>query len=335
MKAYPIFLLTLLLWGTLATSCENEIPFDLNDNPPKLVMNALINADSTRNVLFLNLTDRKQSVPVADATVEVRVDGQLTQTVHAAPTSEIDNRPNRYPIAGRFQPGQQVRIDAVTPDGKYHAWAEVAVPQRPQKIEKVDTARVVLSGGYGGYSNRYMQYKIAIDDRPNERNYYRLVMEAHLRYTTLPDEWDTEERSYRTISYNIISREDIVLTDGEPYTGEDESNGLFDKARNIYNVFDDTRFRDTRYVMTVYADYLPSLMGEVKDVQAHTVIRLQSLTETEFHYLKALNIVDSDAYDETIMEPVKYPGNVYGGTGMVGIHTETSYVQNITEPQVK
>ena len=47
-------------------------------------------------------------------------------------------------------------------------------------------------------------------------------------------------------------------------------------------------------------------------------------TETEYYYLKALNLVDSDAYDETINEPIKYPSNVHGGTGMVGISTEVS-----------
>ena len=48
-------------------------------------------------------------------------------------------------------------------------------------------------------------------------------------------------------SYNFIGREDVVLTDGQPTTGDDEDNGLFDTAKNIYGVFDDTRFRNTSY----------------------------------------------------------------------------------------
>lgn len=54
------------------------------------------------------------------------------------------------------------------------------------------------------------------------------------------------------------------------------------------------------------------------------IIRLLSITETEYYYLKALNLVDSDVYDETINEPIRYPSNVHGGTGMVGISTEVS-----------
>ena len=43
------------------------------DNPPKLVMNALINADSLTNVLYLNFTGRGYATHVENATVEVRV----------------------------------------------------------------------------------------------------------------------------------------------------------------------------------------------------------------------------------------------------------------------
>lgn len=332
MKTHTTLLFMFILCGVLAASCENEIPFNPGNHPPKLVMNALINADSTRNVLFLNLTDHTETIPVTDATVEVRIDGQLIQTVRAIPPVETNDRPNRYLITGRFLPGQLVRIDALTPDGKHHAWAEVTVPQRPEKIEKVDTARVTLANGYSNYQSTYMRHKISIADRINEPNYYRLIVETLIEYTALPDEEHEEEQEFRHISYDIINREDVVLTDGEPYTNEDESNGFFDKARNVYNVFDNTRFRDNRYVMTIYTNFQPYLEREVKDLRIQALIRLQSINETEFHYLKVLNVIDSDAYDETLMEPIKFPSNVHGGTGMVGISTETSYVQNIVTP---
>ena len=45
-----------LLLIILCSSCENEIPFNKAAKPPRLIMNAFINADSTNNVLLLNLT---------------------------------------------------------------------------------------------------------------------------------------------------------------------------------------------------------------------------------------------------------------------------------------
>lgn len=324
MKTHIIPLL--LLSALLAGACENEIPFNLKDNPPKLVMNALMNADSTRNVLYLNLTDRQTMVYVKDATVEVRVDGILTETLHAEPADDNHSLPNRYIIRSRFRPGETVRIDATTPDGAHHAWAEVVVPQPPQQIERVDTATLRMVNGYSSYRAPYMQYKISINDRRNQPDYYRLIVESINTKTVRTEEGADTTYAYK--SYDIVSREDVVLTDGAPTSNDEESNGLFDKARNIYAVFDDARFRDNAYVMTVY-NRIGEPYPELKALKTRTVIRLLSITETEFYYLKALNIIDSDAYDDTLMEPIKYPSNVHGGTGIVGISSETSYAIDI------
>lgn len=53
-------ILLFLLVIISATACNHDLPFDLKENPPKLVMNAIINADSTYNELFLNFTGRNQ-----------------------------------------------------------------------------------------------------------------------------------------------------------------------------------------------------------------------------------------------------------------------------------
>ena len=50
-----IFLFLLVIISTAA--CNNDLPFDLKENPPKLVMNAIINADSTYNTLFSQLSN--------------------------------------------------------------------------------------------------------------------------------------------------------------------------------------------------------------------------------------------------------------------------------------
>mgnify|MGYP002226286116 FL=1 len=113
---------------------------------------------------------------------------------------------------------------------------------------------------------------------------------------------ETGEFVSRTIHrYHFISREDIVLTDGQPTNSDDEDNGMFDTVKNIYGVFDDSRFKNTSYTMTVYnqtdIDGFPEYGTNVK---MDIIVRLLSITETEYYYLKALNLVDSDAYDETI-----------------------------------
>ena len=50
------YIFPLLMLMTFICSCENEIDFNKAARPPKLIMNALINADSTNNILYLNKT---------------------------------------------------------------------------------------------------------------------------------------------------------------------------------------------------------------------------------------------------------------------------------------
>lgn len=85
-----IFLFLLVIISTAA--CNNDLPFDLKENPPKLVMNAIINADSTYNTLFLNLTGRNQIGQIKGATVEVRINGSLSETLRPDPHSSDKGR---------------------------------------------------------------------------------------------------------------------------------------------------------------------------------------------------------------------------------------------------
>lgn len=141
-----IFLFLLVIISTAA--CNNDLPFDLKENPPKLVMNAIINADSTYNTLFLNLTGRNQIGQIKGATVEVRINGSLSETLRPDPHSSDKGR---FYINSAFHPGDVVRIDAMTDDGEHHAWAEVTVPQPIGKIEKVDTASIMRKPSNYGY----------------------------------------------------------------------------------------------------------------------------------------------------------------------------------------
>lgn len=332
MKTYTYILFILI--ATLTTvSCENELPFNIKDNPPKLVMNALINADNQTNILFLNFTGKETATHIQDATVEVRVNGQLTESLRPLPPETEANPQCRFNITSKFTPGDAVRIDALTDDGRYHAWAEVAVPQRPAGIENIDTLTVPMQEY--GHTNKYLRYRITFKDRPNETNYYRLVVD---KQTTLwgynYEEGKGDYIFWTKHSYSFIGREDIVLTDGQPSTGDDEDNGMFDTAKNIYGVFDDSRFKNTSYTMTVYnSTHIETGNEEGFFNGMDVIIRLRSITEVEYYYLKALNSVDSDVYDETIDEPIKYPGNVHGGTGIVGISTEVSKVITIFTPR--
>nr|WP_262494108.1 DUF4249 domain-containing protein [Massilibacteroides vaginae] len=82
------------------------------------------------------------------------------------------------------------------------------------------------------------------------------------------------------------------------------------------------------YTMTVsaflipYYYYLPDM--DIKRLSLDVQVNLFSLCEAEYYYLRALNIYDSDDYDEAFNPPVRFPSNVNGGVGIVGISNRTS-----------
>lgn len=108
---------------------------------------------------------------------------------------------------------------------------------------------------------------------------------------------------------------------------------MFDIAKNVYGVFDDSRFKNSPYTMTVYVPryIFQSYDGPYPSAKVDIIVHLLSITESEYYYLKALNLIDSDAFDDTINDPIKYPSNVHGGTGIVGISTEVSKVIHIMD----
>lgn len=333
MKTY-IYILFILFTALLTVSCENELPFNIKDNPPKLVMNALINADSLTNTLYLNFTGKEHTTYVQNTTLEVRINGQLTESLRPLAPKQENTPQCSFNITSRFAPGDVIRVDAITDDGQYHAWAEVTVPQRPADIEKIDTLTVpIVRSGY--YTQDYLQYKITFKDRLNENNFYRIILDKQM--TARRYHPGNNSEYYETAhDHSFIVREDVVLTDGQPTTGDDEDNGIFEVAKNLYGVFDDSRFKNESYTMTIYNSWYMYFNNEYREnVRIDVTIRLLSINETEYYYLKALNLLDSDVYDETISEPIKYPSNVHGGVGIVGVSTEVSKtvcVQDYYEP---
>ena len=282
--------------------------------------------------MFLNLTGRNQIGQIKGATVEVRINGSLSETLRPDPHSSDKGR---FYINSAFHPGDVVRIDAMTDDGEHHAWAEVTVPQPIGKIEKVDTASIMRKPsnyGYGTPPRRHLRYQIKIKDRPGEKNFYRIIVEQRKYWKYY---WEQNDQtcwsSAMQKSFKLQTNEDVVLTDGKPSTEEDDENGLFGTVNNKYAIFDDSRFTDGSYTMNVYNDiYGWGFWGqEYIWIKTDVYIRILSITEKEYYYLRALNLLDSDAYDNTLSEPIAFPSNVNGGTGMVGFSTETNYMLTV------
>lgn len=316
-------------------TCENDIPFKRKDNPPKLILNSVFEAEKDTNYIMVGLTGYEHARIVKDATVNVYVNDVLREQITEASSIKYASISSfwgellLYKTSLKLLPGDHVKIEAKTKDGKYHAWGEDIVPV-PNHIEHIDTVSYVKGTDWDFYDNTYLRIKATFTDNPAQKNYYRLVAvrKDTLHYMTDTDSadmiWVTENKMFLDIS------EDIVLNEGRLPT---EDNGLISQTENRAFIFDDSQLNGT-YTMTVSA-YLSGryYYGETDFEYVSTAIDLYliSITEAEYYYLRALNLFYSDNYEEAISQPVSFPGNIQGGVGIIGFEAGTSHTIHLPD----
>lgn len=342
--------------AAVLSACENEIPYHPDNQQPMLIMNAQLDAGKEVNEVFLHMGQGYNIERVNEATLTLYVNDRVAETPRALTPEEIIGPQDDYyseeylsalyksiryklfRLNTPLHPGDRIRLEATAEEGKYHVSAEVVVPQPIESLH-VDTCLTYLRQ-YGGQT-LYRQYEVTLQDHPNEKNYYRL------------DIWN--DRSYRCTRQNgkdtilvapreteIINREDAILTDGHPSSYDDEENEMFPTISNKYNIFTDHTFRDSHATLKVYTPLywefsMPSdfyLYDRIYSKQTITV-RLLSITEGEYRYLRALNNLEDDDYDETLMEPITLPCNVTNGLGFVSICSESKIVMEFPEEQIQ
>lgn len=327
-QKYILFIISAVL---AFSACENEIPFKVESTPSKLILNALFEVERDTNYISLGLTGRDYATLVNEAAIHIYINNELKDVI-----TEIDSINNYYALifyktALKFSPGDRIRIDAKTNDGKYHAWVEDIVPQ-PIEIEKVDTLRYFEKTSWSSSVDSHLRLKATFTDNLNEKNYYRLVVSYDMEY------YGTSQTTGRDTNYvmsgyspELIIREDIALNDGRPPM--DDSGYPLPQIENRLNIFDDSRINGT---YTLNVSYSSSIINSIWEIDLERVseiakVRLISLTKDQFYYFKALNSYLSDNYDDFLSQPISYPSNIQGGVGIFGISAGSEYTIQLAD----
>ncbi len=355
-----LHLITYIVAALLLTGCENEIPYNPGNRKPLIVMNALLDAGSTENFVYLHLSEGYNIGRVNQATLSLYVNGQLTEEPQPMTPQEIyeglseenygkdvyeqiikNIKFKKFRLRTNFHPGDRIRLEATAEEGEYRVSSEVIVPQPIQKIQVDTCISKILQ--WSSMRN-YRKIEVTLHDLPNEKNYYRLDIQNNYRiYARYPvpslDEngkQKTDENGsplvwHKDTVFNytdreLINREDIILTDGHiSHSDQDEENEMFPSISNKYNIFTDNQFSNSSATLKVYtAFHLDYLSGydSVRSTLLSLTVRLLSISKEEYLYMKGLNCMDDDDYDTTLMEPVSLPSNVQGGLGFVGVSAE-------------
>lgn len=362
-----LHLIIYIAFAELFMACENEIPYNPGQQNPQLIMNALLNAGQTENLVYLHLSEGNSIGRINEATLSLYVNDKQVESPQAiSPEEYYGNMQNQldkgqyeallksmrfkiFRLTARLQPGDNIRLEATAEGGKYHVSSQVTVP-RPLQSLQVDTCTALIR--QWGSMRAHRQYRITLEDLPNEKNYYRLeiVNNKDFRcviYTPNEDEngdyIKDENGDYiytitkdTVVNYRyteLINREDVILTDGHVTSSDDDENAMFPtNIENKYSIFTDNRFTNSSATLKVYTplyddnyDILQSLNYTRCYLKQNITVRVLSLPETYYRYLKALNCMDDEDYDEALMEPISLPSNVEGGLGFVGISSEIQY----------
>ena len=140
-----------------------------------------------------------------------------------------------------------------------------------------------------------------------------------------------------------------ILSEGESQSSKDDDEESFDlltsDVKNTYRVFSDHLFSNSTARLDV-TDWAPDdvpdninhmneddLTDEEKELQGEyynwfLTVKLQSISEQQYYYLRAMNAIKSSVYDEmsSLSGAMKVPSNVHGGSGNFSVATQTTVV---------
>lgn len=300
----------------LLFSCEKTIEFKGEETQPLLVVNSIVQPDSalvasvTNSVFFLS---DNYIMPVENANVQLFVNNNFVEKMqlYNERITDLDYRPNVYYNHSvyisdyKIKTGDKIRYEISAPNFD-KVWAENTVPAVTEIIsldtvvEKI-TQKEQYDENY--YSHYNFNFSLKFKDNANEKNYYRLTVDAAYFYYDEENEPVVMRRSpyYFDSKDMIFNNDPLTNTDGEYH-----SNG--------YDIFSDDLINGKEYSLSFsfLTDYNvnANLNGNIFYIQ------LQSLSSEYYMYLRTLSSQNNEM--GIFAEPTQIFNNINGGIGILG-----------------
>ena len=223
----------------------------------------------------------------------------------------------RYILPGcRVKAGDRLRLE-VEAGGFDPVGGETVIPD-PVEVLSVDTVRFTRFG-YGGYEYPSIRLYVRFRDKPDKRNYYRLIIEKQTEF----------QKGDSVITCSSMYRSELNYTDWLGVVYEDPvfrstvTNPVIEQldGTTCRGTFTDDMFDGKDY--TVRSSFWPvdsSFKGDSVTTTVHYDIRLMAISEEYYRYLVVIrnfSISLGDAYLDGLVEPTATYTNVEGGFGIV------------------
>lgn len=321
----PVMIRGMLLAATILvlSACESILFIELEESDKLIVVNGAITPDSpvaiqvsrTRHIL-----DNAPVVPLENASVWLYREGTLLE--------DLAYGDNGYFRSESFIPsiGETYTIE-VEHAGYPSASASSRIPE-PVKILKLDTASVSIDYDdeyYYGYTERFLQFDLTLEDPAGVDNYYLLFAEADRSWTEYRD---TTVRVVDSLYYNgqwnyFLEDSSYIISDIHRFTDFPyiTSEDIVVEAMTSHGVlFSDQLMDGKSYSFRghFYEHQLEASDSAVVD------IRLQSISESYYKYLKSRQH-HYDTKENYLAVPVIVYSNVEEGAGFFGGYSTDEY----------
>lgn len=300
----------------LLASCENPLEYRPADRSDELVVNALMEAGDGPHEVHVAVSTTTRVRPVSTAAVRCFVNG--TQVASSSVLKD-----GALSFNASFATGDEVRLE-LEADGKFRAGSRMTVPA-PAALVKVDTARVMRKGADDDEPQEYWRFGIEMRDAGRGEDYYALAIELVIETELYHDGVLTGGNTYVT-GCTLDTDSDIVLGDGHLGGGGDSLIEV--GTPNLNGVFSDSRFNGGSVTLHPFVPaykFEPFYPGGTVDemrVRSWARVRISSISQRHYYYLKALNILYGGSSDFAL-EDVSIPDNIDGGIGFTGIANST------------
>lgn len=303
-----IYTLALILI-TGASACEKNIDIDIDEITPMIVLNSLIETDSSVSVSLSrtrHILDNKEITNLSNGIVKI------FNTQGDSADLSWDGQRNYVSDNFQISDGEQYTITASAP-GYFDVEASCVMPERIP-IKRLDTATV-----YNEWNDEMLSLGIVFEDDPDVDNYYQLTLGSKYYYR----EWYIEE-SYDTLYYDPV--QDTVIMG---YRYDTIENLIPEYTREYFNtedliveewdynggvVFTDRLIQGKEYSLkgTIYTGYM------YYSADTSTLyVNLHSISKDYFEYVSSLE-KHYNAKEDPFSTPVVVHGNVENGLGIFG-----------------
>lgn len=272
-------------------SCKKEIIVNIDNKPPKLVVNGMFSSDSLMRIhlsITQNITDNNNSPNVDNAIIEVLDEDSVLQEVLLFKGSGDYASNTLKPLPGKTY---LLRIN----NGSNVHWVNERMPDT-LSTNLVDTSRGVI---FQGNSN-FFQFEVAIKDPISQNNYYSLKL----------------KRTYNKISgVDTVKAEEWVNIESKDFVLTENPESKFSKKHLLFN---DLYFQGSNLLIKFGAADLFTTGGQQT---LKLDLYISSYSESGYNFYTSVNehlLYQNDPFSQ----PTLLQGNVSNAFGAaIGIYT--------------